>query len=58
MGYDSCPIEGFDHDAIGEVINLPADHAVCMLVAIGKSIGEAPLEEKPPMDEVVIRDHF
>jgi nitroreductase len=58
MGYDSCPIEGFDHDAIGEVINLPADHAVCMLVAIGKSIGEAPLEEKPPMDEVVIRDRF
>ena len=59
MGYHACPIEGFDHDAVGEVINLPDDHAVCMFVAIGKSIEETPpSEEKPPIDEVVIKEHF
>jgi nitroreductase len=59
MGYDACPIEGFDHDAVAETINLPEDHAVCMFVAIGKSIDETePAEKRPPIDEIVIQEHF
>jgi nitroreductase len=59
LGYDCCPIEGFDHDAVGEVINLPEDHAVCMFVAIGKSLDETkPAEETPPIDDIVIRERF
>lgn len=59
MGYDACPIDGFDDDAIGELINLPEDHAVCMFVTIGKSIGEIRAGEKTlPIDEVVIKDSF
>lgn len=59
IGYDACSINGFDDEAVGELINLPEDHAVCMFVAIGKSIAEAqPKEESLPMDEVVIEDRF
>jgi nitroreductase len=28
MGYDSCPMDGFDFEAVGELINLPDDHAI------------------------------
>lgn len=37
MGYDSCPMDGFDFDAVAKLINLPADHAITMFVAIGKA---------------------
>ena len=59
MGYDSCPMDGFDFEAVGELINLPDDHAICMFVAIGRAVGE---EEKPkdklPMEDVIITDSF
>lgn len=38
MGYQSCPMDGFDFDAVGKLINLPTDHAIAMFVAIGKGI--------------------
>jgi nitroreductase len=59
MGYDSCPMDGFDFEAVGELINLPEDHAICMFVAIGKAIQEAqPQPDKLPADEVIITDRF
>ena len=59
MGYDSCPMEGFDAEDVGDLINIPEDHAVCMFVVIGKSIGEAlPLGDNLPMEEVVVTDTF
>ncbi len=59
MGYDSCPMDGFDFDAVGELINLPEDHSITMFVAIGKGLGEAhPRGDKLPLDEVVITDRF
>ncbi len=59
MGYDSCPMDGFDYAAVGELINLPEDHAISLFVAIGKGIGEShPRIDKLPMDEVVITDRF
>lgn len=59
MGYDSCPMDGFDYDAVGKLINLPKDHVVAMFVAIGKGTKEAwPRPGQLPMNEVVITDHF
>jgi nitroreductase len=59
MGYDSCPMDGFDFEAVGDLINLPEDHAICMFVAIGKSIGEvAESKDKLPIEEVIITDSF
>ncbi len=59
MGYDSCPMDGFDYDAVGKLINLPEDHAVAMFVAVGKAVKSAwPRSGQLPMDEVVITDRF
>jgi len=59
MGYDSCPMDGFDFDAVGKLINLPADHVVAMFVAIGKGTKPAwPKGGQLPLSEVVINDHF
>lgn len=59
MNYESCPMDGFDFDAVGKLINLPEDHVIAMFVAIGKGIKEAwPRGGQLSMDEVVIKDHF
>jgi len=59
MGYDSCPMDGFDFDAVAELINLPDDHVIAMFVVVGKQTKAA--WERPsqlPMAEILINDHF
>lgn len=59
MGYDTCPMDGFDFDAVGKLLNLPADHTPAMFVVVGKSIKEAsPRGGQLDFDEVVVRNHF
>jgi len=59
LGYDSCPMDGFDFDAVGRLINLPADHVIAMFVAIGKAVQPAHPRSGPlDMSEVVIRNRF
>jgi len=59
LGYDSCPMDGFDFDAVGKLINLPQDHVIAMFVAIGKGTQPAFSRSGPlGLDEIVIRDRF
>ena len=59
LGYDSCPMDGFDFDEVGKLINLPDDHVITMFVAIGKATQEAwPKPGQLTMEEVVISDSF
>lgn len=59
MGYDSCPMDGFDFEAVARLINLPADHVIAMFVAIGKGTETpGPRGEKLPLSEVVRHDRF
>jgi len=59
MGYESCPMDGFDFDAVSRLINLPEDHVLTMFVAIGKPLAPAhPRGGQIPVDEVVIRNRF
>ena len=59
LGYDSCPMDGFDFDAVAKLLNLPADHTPAMFVAIGKGLRPAnPRGGQLPLDKVVIRDKF
>ncbi|WP_165665467.1 nitroreductase family protein [Metapseudomonas otitidis] len=58
-GLDSCPMDGFDFDAVAKLINLPDNHVIGLMVAVGKQA----LEPKPrigklALDEAVIRDRF
>ena len=59
MGYESCPMDGFDFDKVAELIRLPDDHVIAMFVAIGKGTQEA--WQRPGqlnLDEAVIRDRY
>ena len=59
MGYDSCPMDGFDFDAVGKLINLPADHVPVMFVVVGKPLEAAkPRSGQLPLNEVVIYNRF
>jgi nitroreductase len=59
MGYDSCPMDGFDFDAVARLIQLPADHAIVLAIAIGKALQPAnPRAGQLAMDEVVIHNRF
>ena len=59
MGYDTCPMDGFDFDAVGKLLNLPADHTPSMFVVVGKALKEAsPRGGQLAMDEVVVYNKF
>ena len=59
MGYDSCPMDGFDFDAVAKLLNLPADHTPAMYVAIGKGVKQAwPRGGQLPMQDVIIQNRF
>ncbi len=59
MGYDSCPMIGFDFDAVGALINLPKDHVIAMMLAVGKATAPAnPRGGQLSQEEVVVMDRF
>jgi len=59
MGYDSCPMIGFDAEAVAKLINLPGDHVLSFMLAIGKQSKPAwPRGGRLPDNEVVIHDRF
>ena len=59
MGLDSCPMIGFDHEAVAKLVRLPADHCIGPMVAIGKGTKQPwPKPGQLPMSEVVITDRF
>lgn len=59
MGYDTCPMDGFDFDAVGKLLNLPDDHTPAMFVVVGKALEPAKARAgQLNMDEVVIYNQF
>ncbi len=59
MGLDSCPMDGFDFDAVGKIIKLPEDHVISFMIAVGKGTQDAwPKPGQLSYDEVVIENQF
>lgn len=59
MGYDSCPMIGFDHEAVAKLIQLPPDHCIGPMVAVGQGTQDPwPKPGQLSMDEVMIIDRF
>ena len=59
MGYDSCPMIGFDPDAVSKLINLPESHAISYMIAVGKEVKPAwPRGERLPDSEVIIENRY
>lgn len=59
LGYQSCPMDGFDYAAVGEIIGLPADHEIAFMLVIGKGVKEPwPRPGQLELDEVLIENRF
>jgi nitroreductase len=59
MGLDTCALAGFNFEKVGELIRLPEDYQICMMVAVGKPLKPAYARGgQLPLDEVMLRDHF
>jgi nitroreductase len=59
MGYDSCPMIGFDPEKVAEIIDLPENHVIGMMLTVGKALREANARSgQLPYEEVVFRDGF
>lgn len=59
MGYDSSPMVGFDPVKVAELVKLPADHALAMMLAIGKATQPAgPKNGFIEKSELLIENHF
>jgi nitroreductase len=59
MGYDSCPMDGFDFEAVGKILRLPEDHVISFMIAIGKKTQDSwPRPGQLDYSEVVLEDGF
>ena len=59
MGYDSCPMIGFDPEQVGNIINLPENHVIGFIITVGKATKPAwPKPGQLSLEDVVVRDRF
>lgn len=59
LGYDSCPMIGFDAEKVAELIRLPDDHVIGLMIAVGKRTEDSwPKPGQLPLEDVVVHDRF
>jgi nitroreductase len=59
MGYDTCPMIGFDPMAVASLIKLPENHIIGMMVVVGKATQPANARSGPlPYEELVFENSF
>ncbi|MGR5348477.1 nitroreductase family protein [Vibrio mediterranei] len=56
--YDTCPMEGFEENAIKSLLNLPKEAEVCMVVSCGKRLPEGVYGPRLRVDlSDVVKEH-
>ncbi len=59
MGYQTCPMIGFDSEAVAKLINLPEDHVIGPMVAVGKGVKQPwPKPGQLPLEQLVYDNQF
>jgi len=59
LGYDSCPMIGFDAESVARCIQLPDDHAIGMMLTVGKALKPAwPKPGQLPLEDIFIENMF
>ncbi|MGL4511743.1 MAG: nitroreductase family protein [Lacipirellulaceae bacterium] len=59
LGYDSCPMIGFDPAKVAEIVGLPTGHVVGMMLTVGKGLKPAhPRGGQLAKSEVVFDDRY
>ena len=59
LGYDSCPMIGFDQQAVAKIVNLPENMIISFMIPVGK-LAKPAWDRGPrlPDEKVVIYDKF
>ena len=59
LGYQSCPMIGFDAEKVADLIHLPEGYVMGPMVAIGKGIKDSwPKPGQLPLEELVFENGF
>jgi nitroreductase len=59
MGYDTCPMIGFDPEKAAQLINLPENHVIGMMLTVGKALKDANARGgQLPYEDVVFKNRF
>lgn len=59
MGYDTCPMIGFDPEKVAEIIKLPEEYAIGFMIVVGKAVQEArPRSGQLELSQVMIKNTF
>lgn len=59
LGYDSCPMIGFDSEQVADIINLPPGHLISMVITVGKASKPAnPRAGQLSLNEVLLENRF
>ncbi len=59
MGYDTCPMDGFDFEQVANLIHLPDDHLIAMFIAVGKPAQSAfPKPGTLHLKDIMVYNHF
>ncbi len=59
MNLDSCPMMGFEYDQLAEIIHLPEDHVIAMMLVVGKRAEDAAERGgQLSLEEVVFENKF
>ncbi|USG66258.1 nitroreductase family protein [Brevibacillus ruminantium] len=57
-GYDTCPMGGFDRDALIQAFNIPGRYLPSMIITVGKASVPAHPTSRFGLDELVIENSF
>ena len=59
MGYDSCPMIGFDQEQMAELIHLPEGYLISMMIVVGKARQPAhPRSGQLSLTDVLVENRF
>lgn len=59
LGYDTCPMIGFDPNQVAQIIQLPQDHLIGLMITVGKALKPASQRSgSMPMNEICFNEHF
>lgn len=57
-GYDTCPMGGFNREALIEALNIPSRYLPTLMITLGKASAEAHPSDRFDLEQLVIENQF
>lgn len=59
LGYDTCPMIGFDNEQVSKIIKLPEQHVISMIITLGRAAKSANKRAgQLPLEQVLMENSF